>query len=112
MESTGAEPATHVQRLLRIDWDVIAGIIAAVTAMLLSFMGIAAEPCAAPKVGPSVPRYALRLLSHYDLIAQIEERTRHAVTSFRSDTEEAAENATAAPLPHFNRGGDGRPGSG
>jgi hypothetical protein len=29
--------------LLRIDWDVVAGIIAAVTAMLLSFMGLVSE---------------------------------------------------------------------
>lgn len=31
------------RRLLRIDWDVIAGIIAAITAMILSFMGIISE---------------------------------------------------------------------
>ena len=31
------------RRLLRIDWDVVAGIIAALTAMLLSFMGLVSE---------------------------------------------------------------------
>jgi hypothetical protein len=31
------------RRLLRIDWDVIAGIIAAITAMILSFMGVISE---------------------------------------------------------------------
>ena len=29
--------------LLRIDWDVVAGIAAAITAMLLSFMGLVSE---------------------------------------------------------------------
>ena len=29
--------------LLRIDWDVVAGIIAALVAMLLSFMGLVSE---------------------------------------------------------------------
>ena len=33
----------NLQRLLRIDWDVIAGIIAAILAMLLSFMGVVSE---------------------------------------------------------------------
>ena len=33
-------------RLLRIDWDVIAGIAAAITAMLLSFMGLVSESVA------------------------------------------------------------------
>ncbi len=32
-----------LRRLLRIDWDVVAGIIAAITAMLLSFMGLVSE---------------------------------------------------------------------
>lgn len=32
-----------LRHLLRIDWDVIAGIIAAITAMLLSFMGVVSE---------------------------------------------------------------------
>lgn len=32
-----------LRHLLRIDWDVIAGIIAAITAMLLSFMGLVSE---------------------------------------------------------------------
>ena len=32
-----------LRRLLRIDWDVVAGIIAAVVAMLLSFMGLVSE---------------------------------------------------------------------
>lgn len=31
------------RRLLRIDWDVVAGIIAAIVAMLLSFMGLVSE---------------------------------------------------------------------
>ena len=32
-----------LRRLLRIDWDVVAGIIAAVVAMLLSYMGLVSE---------------------------------------------------------------------
>lgn len=35
--------AVSLRRLLRIEWDVIAGIIAALVAMLLSFMGIVSE---------------------------------------------------------------------
>lgn len=55
------------------------------------------EPFAAANFGPSVPRYALRLLSHCDLVAQIEELSRHVKADFRSDPEAAAEKAAHLP---------------
>ena len=40
---TSGNAAVFFRRLLRIDWDVVAGIIAALVAMLLSFMGLVSE---------------------------------------------------------------------
>jgi len=58
-----------------------------------ALLAILAEPFSAPNIGPSVPRYVLRLLSHCDLMVRVEELARHAATSFRSDIEAAAEPA-------------------
>lgn len=77
-----------------------------------ALVAILAEPFSAPNIGPTVPRYALRLFSHCELMGQVEELMRHAITSFRSDVEEAEETAVAVPIPPDTRGGHGRPGSG
>ena len=47
------------------------------------------EPFAASNQGPAVPRFLLRVFSHCDLIAPLEDMARHAMSEFMSTDEEA-----------------------
>lgn len=48
-------------------------------------LSILAEPFAAANQGPAVPRFLLRVYSHCDLLAPLEELARHATSEFVSE---------------------------
>lgn len=52
-----------------------------------AMLTIMEEPFASPNMGPTVPRYLLRVYSHCELMAPLEEIARHATSGFECDDE-------------------------
>ncbi len=63
-----------------------------------AIMSIMAEPFATPNMGTTVPRYLIRVFSHCELMAPLEELVRHATSGFEPEGELAAE-ATRGTRP-------------
>lgn len=60
-----------------------------------AMVSIMEEPFATSNQGPAVPRFLLRVFSHCDLIAPLEDMSRHAMSDFVADE---ADEATPAPV--------------
>lgn len=54
------------------------------------------EPFAASNKGPAVPRFLIRVYSHCDLIAPLEDMSRHAMSDFVATVEGTADDGPAA----------------
>lgn len=62
-------------------------------------LAILDEPFAAANQEPAVPRFLLRVFSHCELMAPLEEIARHAASGFMSDAEAVATRAAPPPSP-------------
>lgn len=58
-------------------------------------LSIIEEPFAATNQGPAVPRFLIRVFSHCDLIASLEDMSRHAMSDFVSNVEGAGEDGVS-----------------
>lgn len=60
-------------------------------------LSIIEEPFAASNQGPAVPRFLIRAYSNCDLIASLEDMSRHAMSDFVSSAAEAADDGGRSP---------------
>lgn len=58
-----------------------------------AMLTIIEEPFASSNQGPAVPRFLFRVFSHCDLIASLEDMSRHALSDFANGVEAAADEA-------------------
>ena len=63
-----------------------------------AMLSIIEEPFAAANQGPSVPRFLIRVFSHCDLIASLEDMSRHAMSDFAATVEGTADDGPATRL--------------